>query len=107
MLSQGLAGLLLLFMALFSQHPAVGNNWLILLFNPLALVILPLLVYSIRKHKKPVVAWLQVCFVVAFLITAVMQLQVYPSPVYFCAMALLARSLFHIYKERICELSLY
>lgn len=105
MLLQGLAGLLLLFMALFSQHPAVGCNWLLLLLNPLALLLLPLLVCKIRKHEKPYVAWVQVAFVAAFFLSAIIQLQVYPVPIYFCALALLVRSLFHLYKDNICELT--
>ena len=107
MLLQGASGLLLLFLALFSQHPAVGNNWLLLLLNPLALVVMPILVCNIRKHKRPYVAWVQVFFVVAFYASAVLGIQVYPSPLYFCAAALLARALFHLNKERICELSLH
>lgn len=106
MLLQGLSGALLLFMALFSAHPAVGNNWLIVLLNPLALVLLPIYVHRIRKHKPMSVAWVQVAFVVLFVLTAMFALQVYPAPIYFCAAALLARSLFHIYKDRICELNI-
>lgn len=102
---QGIAGLLLLFMALFSQHPAVGNNWAIILLNPLALILMPILVCRIRKHKSLSLAWLQVVFVVLFLLSAMLSLQVYPLPLYFCAIALLVRSLFLIYKENICELS--
>ena len=104
---QGLSGCLLLFMALFSQHPAVGNNWLILLFNPLALVLMPIYVYRIRKQKPLAVAWVQVAMAVLFFLSAIFQLQVYPSPIYFCALALLVRSLFLIYKKNICELSRY
>lgn len=106
MLLQGLSGALLLFMALFSEHPAVGNNWLIVLLNPLALVLLPIYIYRIRKHKPMGVAWVQVAFVILFALTAMFGPQVYPAPIYFCAAALLARSLFHIYKERICELNI-
>lgn len=102
---QGLAGCLLLFMALFSQHPAVGNNWLLLLLNPLALVLMPIYVYRIRKHKPMKIAWIQVLMVVMFFVSAILQLQVYPLPIYFCATALLVRSLFLVYKENICELS--
>lgn len=102
---QGLSGCLLLFMALFSQHPAVGSNWLLLLFNPLALVLMPVYVCRIRKHKRLTVAWVQVAMAMLFFVSAVLQLQVYPLPIYFCAMALLVRSLFLIYKENICELS--
>lgn len=102
---QGLAGVLLLFMALFSQHPAVGNNWLLLLLNPLSLVLMPLLVRSVRKGRAPLVAWAQVTFASLFFLSAIFSLQVYPVPVYFCAAAILVRSLFLIYKENICELS--
>ena len=103
---QGLAGALLLFMALFSEHPAVDVNWLIVLLNPLALVLMPVYVYRIRKHKSMKIAWVQVLFVVLFVLTALLGLQVYPAPIFFCAIALLVRSLFHIYKDRICELNI-
>ena len=63
---QGLAGALLLFMALFSQHPAVGNNWAIILLNPLALVLMPIIICRIRKQKSLSLAWVQVVFVVLF-----------------------------------------
>lgn len=106
MMSQGLAGALLLFMALFSEHPAVDVNWLIVLLNPLALVLLPLYVSRIRKHKPMTIAWVQVAFVVLFLLTALFGLQVYPTPIYFCAAALLVRSMFHIYKDNICDLNI-
>lgn len=106
MMLQGLAGLLLLFMALFSLHPAVGCNWLMLLLNPLALFIMPIMVYRLMKRRTVPVAWLQVAFVLLFFISAIFSLQVYPVPVYFCAVALLARSLFHLFKNRICELEL-
>ena len=103
---QGLAGALLLFMALFSEHPAVDVNWLIVLLNPLALVLLPIYVNRIRKHKSMGIAWIQVLLVALFVLTAIFGLQVYPAPIFFCAMALLVRSLFHIYKDRICDLNI-
>lgn len=106
MLAQGLAGVLLLFMALFSEHPAVDVNWLIVLLNPLALVLLPFYIRGIRKHTPMKIAWVQVGFVVLFIFTAILGLQVYPVPIYFCAMALLVRSLFHIYKDKICDLNI-
>ena len=103
---QGLAGVLLLFMALCSEHPAVDVNWLIVLFNPLALVLMPIYVCRIRKHKSMKIAWVQVVLVALFVLTALFHLQVYPAPIFFCAMALLVRSLFHIYKDRICDLNI-
>ena len=106
MLFQGAAGALLLFMALFSDHPAVDVNWLIVLLNPVVLVLIPFYVYFIRKHKSMKIVWIQIILVALFLLTALMGLQVYPTPIYFCALTLLVRSLFHIYKDRICDLNI-
>ncbi len=106
MMIQGLAGVLLLFMALFSEHPAVDVNWLVVLLNPLALVLLPFYVSNIRKHRPMKIAWVQVVLVALFLLTALLGLQVYPTPIFFCAAALLVRSLFHIYKDKICDLNI-
>jgi hypothetical protein len=103
---QGAAGVLILFMWMFSEHPAVGPNFVILLLNPLALILMPVLVRRIIKRKSPVYAWVQVGFVAIFVLSAILGVQVYPVPLYFCAATLLARSLFHIYKERICELNI-
>lgn len=101
---QGLSGALLLFMALFSEHPAVDSNWLLLLLNPVALMLLPVLVCQAVKGKHVTVAWVQIFLVLAFFVTAILDLQSYPAPIYFCALALLARSLFYVYKKNICEL---
>ena len=106
MLMQGAAGCMILFMWIFSQHPAVDANYAIILLNPLALLLMPIMVYRIIRHKSPVLAWVQTAFVLLFFLSAVTGLQSYPAPLYFCALALLSRSLFHIYKERICELNI-
>ena len=106
MLVQGATGMAILFMWLFSEHPAVNANYVILLLNPLALILMPIMVYRIIKHRTPVLAWVQVGFVALFLLTALLGLQVYPVPLYFFAVTILVRSLFHIYKERICELNI-
>lgn len=103
---QGLGGCLLLFMALCSEHPAVDANFVMLLVNPLALILMPFLIYRIIKHKPLRIAWVQVVFVLLFFLSALLGLQCYPAPLYFCAAAILSRSLFHIYKERICELNI-
>lgn len=103
---QGLGGCLLLFMALCSEHPAVDANFVMLLVNPLALILMPFLIYRIIKHKSLQIAWVQVAFVLLFFLSALLGLQCYPAPLYFCAAAILSRSLFHIYKERICELNI-
>lgn len=103
MLLQGVPGCLLLFMGLCSEHPAVDSNFAMLLLNPLALLIVPVMVYRTIKHKSPLMAWIQAAFVLLFFLSAIVGLQCYPVPLYICATAILVRSLFHVYKERICE----
>ena len=49
---QGLAGLLVTFMFLFSQHPTVDSNWLVLLFNPLPLFLLYWIIGKEIRHKR-------------------------------------------------------
>lgn len=49
---QGLAGCVITFLVLFSTHPTVGSNWLILLLNPIPLLYLPVMVCRAIKGKK-------------------------------------------------------
>ena len=101
---QGTAGAVLLFMALFSQHPAVDSNWLLMWLNPLPLFLLPLLIYKIKKHKTPQIMWVQIFMVSLFVVLSPFLPQSFPTAIYPCAMALIIRSLFHIYKNDICAL---
>lgn len=48
----GVIGILLTFMALFSEHPTVGSNWQVWVFNPLPLLCTPWVVHCAIKHKK-------------------------------------------------------
>lgn len=51
MLCHGLAGCLILFMFVFSQHPTLDSNWLICVINPLPLIILPYVTRSAWKKQ--------------------------------------------------------
>ncbi len=51
LLMSGIIGLVL-FMMLFSQHPTVKLNFQILIFNPLALLLLPTIIKNLRKKGK-------------------------------------------------------
>lgn len=101
---QGIAGLVLTFMVLFSQHPTVGENWLLIWLNPLPLLLLPLLIYKVKKRRSPGILWLQVAMVALFMLLTPFLPQSFPTALYPCAVALIVRSLFHIYKEKICAL---
>lgn len=48
----GAAGCVLAFLALFSEHPAVSANYLLLVFHPAQLLCLPFIIYSTRKGKR-------------------------------------------------------
>ncbi|MDE6349127.1 MAG: DUF4105 domain-containing protein, partial [Bacteroides sp.] len=49
--SAGIAGCILAFLALFSQHPAVSPNYLLFVFHPLHLFCLPCLLLRVRKGR--------------------------------------------------------
>lgn len=101
---QGLAGCLLLFMVCFSQHPTVDTNWLLLCLNPLPLILLPILIYNVRKGKSLSFMWVQIAMLSLFLVLSPFLQQVFPNALYPCIVALIIRSLFHIYKNNICAL---
>lgn len=48
----GIVGCVLAFLALFSEHPAVSSNFLLLVFRPGQLLLLPYIIYCVRKGKK-------------------------------------------------------
>ena len=48
----GIVGCVLAFLALFSEHPAVSSNFLLLVFHPGQLLFLPYTIYCDRKGKK-------------------------------------------------------
>ena len=52
---QGLAGVLVAFLFLFSEHPAVGSNWLVVVYNPLPLVVV---YWMLRAKNRRVTCWL-------------------------------------------------
>lgn len=50
----GTAGCILTFLALFSEHPAVGHNWLLCVFQPLHLLLLPWVVMRVRAMRRSI-----------------------------------------------------
>ena len=47
----GAAGCVITFLALFSYHPAVSENYLLFIFHPGQLIFLPYIIYSVRESK--------------------------------------------------------
>lgn len=104
MMLQGLAGCVLLFMVLFSQHPAVGCNWLLLWLNPVPLILLPLLLRAVYRDASMNFLWIQVAMPLIFFLNAPFIGQSFPAPLFLCAVVIIIRSLFYIYKKNICAL---
>lgn len=48
----GIAGCILTFLAIFSQNPAVSPNFLLIIFHPGHLLLLPYIIYCVRRRKK-------------------------------------------------------
>lgn len=48
----GIAGCILSFLALFSEHPTVSSNYLLFIFHPGQLIFLPFMVNAARKGRK-------------------------------------------------------
>ncbi len=101
---QGIAGCLLTFMVLFSQHPAVDTNWLLIWLNPIPLFLLPIFIYRVIKGKTLLFLWIEIVMVLLFFILSPFLPQYFPVPLYLCGIALIVRSLFNIYKNKICAL---
>ncbi|MBR1504133.1 MAG: DUF4105 domain-containing protein [Prevotella sp.] len=89
MLLQGLAGCVL-FMMLFSQHPATSTNLQLLLLNPLPLVFL----YSVIRGRRNRWWYLQVVLIGSFLMGSL--IQDYAEGMLILALCLLLRSCIHL-----------
>lgn len=48
---QGIAGLLITFLFFFSEHPAVGSNYLIIPLNPIPLFFIPAIIINAKKCR--------------------------------------------------------
>ena len=96
MLLQGLAGVLLLFMALFSTHPAVGSNWQVWVLNPLPLFFLPAVVRADIRRESCVYHVISAAILVLFLLLSFFIPQDFTSLIYPLALLLLSRAIVHL-----------
>ncbi len=48
---RGLAGFTVAFLFFFSEHPAVGSNWLVVAFNPIVFIMIPDVVFSTWQKR--------------------------------------------------------
>ena len=98
---QGLAGILLLFMMLFSTHPGVGSNWQIWVLNPLPLFFVPAVVRADRRREPCIYHTFAAAFLVLFLAISFFIPQDFTPLIYPLALLLLSRALVHLAIQRI------
>ena len=51
-LSAGIIGCILTFLANFSEHPTVSPNYLLFVFHPFHIIVLPFIIYKGIKQQK-------------------------------------------------------
>lgn len=93
---QGLAGCVIAFLVFFSTHPTVGSNWLILLFNPIPLVYLPVMVYRAIKGKKDLYHVINIVYLTLFIMIMPFIQQKFNATVLPLALCLLICSASHV-----------
>ena len=93
---QGLAGCVIAFLVFFSTHPTVGSNWLILLFNPIPLVYLPVMVYWAIKGKKDLYHVINIVYLTLFIMIMPFIQQKFNATVLPLALCLLICSASHV-----------
>lgn len=99
---QGLGGCVIAFLFFFSVHPTVGSNWMIVLFNPIPLLYLPIMVYKGIKGRKDVYHWVNLAVLTLFMCLMPFLDQKFNPTVLPLALVLIMTSLAHIiiYKRK-------
>lgn len=93
---QGFAGIIVSFLFFFSEHPAVDSNWLVILFNPIAIIYSIWIIYCCQKKKKNYLAYANVSVIVTFCIIMIVCQQTYSHAMYIVVAILLIRSISQI-----------
>jgi hypothetical protein len=94
---QGIGGCIIAFLFFFSLHPTVGSNWLLMLFNPLPLLYLPVLIYRGIKGKKDPYHWYNLMSLTSFMILMPFLPQEFNPTVLPLALSLILVSVGHLY----------
>lgn len=97
---QGIAGCIITFLFFFSSHPTVGSNWLILIFNPIPLLYLPLEIYSTIKRRKDYYHWYNITILTLFILFSWVIPQKFNLVVLPLAVVLVCPSVVHILIRR-------
>lgn len=97
MAAQGVAGCIVGLLFCFSEHPAVGSNWLFVLLNPVPLFYLPFKIYRDHKRKRDYYYPLLGVALFVFMIAIFFDKQVFPMPFCILALILLIRTILSLF----------
>lgn len=92
---QGVAGLFVVFMALCSEHPAVGSNWQVWVLNPLPLLALPAVVRADIRRQPCAHHYFAAIYLSAFLALYAFIPQDFSTLILPLALLLLCRAVVH------------
>ena len=93
---QGLIGVLLTFMMVFSSHPGVGANWQVIVLNPVALVALPFVVKAARRGEYCKYHGVSAVVILLFILLMPFMRQHFSVIMLPLALCLLSRNVVHI-----------
>ncbi|MBQ9675927.1 MAG: DUF4105 domain-containing protein [Bacteroidaceae bacterium] len=88
----GIAGCMLAFLATFSEHPTVSPNYLLFLFQPLHLLLLPWFIKKVKKMQRSSYLVVLTIELLLFIVLWVIIPQRFPLAVLPLALCLLVRS---------------
>lgn len=97
LIAQGLTGCIIAFLFFFSAHPAVGSNWLVVLFNPIPLILFPWYMKAASKNQFSWVAIVELVLLLATLVIALSGVQHFPSEVFLIMITLLLRVITYVH----------
>ena len=100
LIAQGVAGCIVAFLFFFSEHPAVGSNWLVILFNPLPLLYFPWVMKQAVNGRICRAIYLQAFLLVCALVIGICGLQSFPPEVYLIILILGLRVFAHLTYSR-------
>lgn len=100
MLAQGLVGCIISLLFFFSSHPAVGSNYLIVMFNPLPLIGFAWYIKAASQRKYSPLSIGEIVLLFATLGIAASGVQKFPPETYLIIATLLIRMFYHCIKFR-------
>ena len=96
LLLQGCMGVIIAYLFLFSSHPTVNSNWLLIIFNPIPLLYLPVALTKAKKREKDYYHTIAAVILLAFCLFAGIIPQDIPTAIILLAWNLLILSAGHI-----------